>query len=101
MTTAPGFSRRAFLASDRLSRSARWVTEQLLIITTSAGESAGEIENPSATAVWTRKAESAKFALHPTVRTLKRFPIRSSRLRGPPSRRTGLGPGPGERFAAE
>src|SRR3972149_1776613 len=92
MTTPPGFSRRALLARERLSRSARWVTVQLLMITTSAGSDGETISNPSATAVRTTEAESAKFTLQPTVRTLRRFRIRSSRLREPHSLRTGRGP---------
>src|SRR3972149_237204 len=100
MRTPPGLARRSLLARERLSRSARWVTVQLLMITTSAGSDEETISNPWAAAVRTTEAESAKFALQPTVRTLRRFRIRSSRLREPLSLHTGRGPAPGERSAA-
>src|SRR4030042_538499 len=46
MRTPPGLARRSLLARERLSRSARWVTVQLLMITTSAGSDEETISNP-------------------------------------------------------
>src|SRR3989304_4497679 len=102
MTTPPGFSRRALLARGRVCPAAPWGGGAVVVVISPAGRARGAgpdgktISTPSPTAVRTTEAEAAKFALQPTVRTLRRFRIRSSRLREPLSLHTGRGTAPGD-----